>query len=31
MLGYYIAVMVGFIVGYFVACLMMISKENSNS
>ena len=28
MIGYYIAIMVGFIAGYFVACLMMIAKGN---
>ena len=28
MIGYYIAIMVGFIAGYFVACLMIIAKGN---
>ena len=27
MIGYYVAIMVGFIAGYFVACLMMIAKD----
>ena len=26
MIGYYVAIMVGFIAGYFVACLMMMAK-----
>ena len=29
MIGYYIAIMMGFIMGYFVACLMMIAKGNT--
>jgi len=28
MIGYYIAIMMGFIAGYFVACLMMMAKGN---
>ena len=28
MIGCYIAIMVGFIAGYFVACLMIIAKGN---
>jgi len=27
-MGYYIAILMGFIAGYFVACLMMIAKGN---
>ncbi len=30
MVGYYIAIMVGFIAGYFIACLMYMSKRNSD-
>tara|TARA_R100000388_G_C7199186_1_gene137594 strand:+ start:599 stop:712 length:114 start_codon:yes stop_codon:yes gene_type:complete len=29
MIGYYIAMVVGFVFGYFSACLMMMSKGNS--
>ena len=31
MIGYYIAIMVGFIAGYFVACLMMVVKGNTQT
>ncbi len=29
MISYYVAAVVGFIFGYFVACLMMMAKQNT--
>ena len=31
MIGYCITAVVGFIFGYFIACLMMISRENTET
>ena len=29
MIGYYITLVIGFILGYFLACLMMVAKGNT--
>ena len=29
MISYYITIVVGFILGYFTACLMMMAKQNT--
>ena len=31
MISYYITLVIGFIFGYFLACLMMISKRNTEA